>query len=94
MDCKSTSVAYDDIHRCTSAGFRVRVFDITDEFSRNCVKLVKSLGLEYGAIDFILDKDNRPVFLEVNPTGDWYWIERKVRLPITRAMVDLIASFM
>ena len=53
---------------------------------------MKSLGLQYGAIDFIVDKNDHLIFLEVNPTGDWYWIEDQVNLPITKAVVDLIAS--
>ena len=64
-----------------------------DTISERCISLVESLGLKYGAIDFIVDKDDRLVFLDVNPTGDWYWIEQKVRLPITEAMVNLLGGF-
>ena len=55
-----------------------------------CVQLIKSLGLKYGAIDFVIDNSDNVVFLEVNPTGDWYWIEQKTGLPITTAMAGLI----
>ncbi|MFC0865877.1 LuxR C-terminal-related transcriptional regulator [Sphaerimonospora cavernae] len=33
-------------------------------------------GLRYGAFDFLLTGDG-PVFLEVNPDGDWRWFESK-----------------
>lgn len=92
LDCKSAPAACHDIHRSAAIGFPIRVFNMDDEFSSHCVKLVKSFGLKYGAIDFILDKDDRRVFLEINPTGDWYWIERKLRLPITRAMLEMIVA--
>ena len=55
-----------------------------------CLKIMSTLGLEYGAFDFILDKKNQAYFLEVNPTGDWYWIEHDTKMPITDAMVNLI----
>ena len=89
LDSYSTVRKYDDIHRAVS-DFPIRVFDLPDRIRTHCVDLIKSLGLRYGAIDFIKDDNERMVFLEVNPTGDWYWIERKTRLSITKAMVNLI----
>jgi glutathione synthase/RimK-type ligase-like ATP-grasp enzyme len=38
--------------------------------------LTAGLGLRFGALDFLL-RDGSPVFLEVNPDGDWRWAERK-----------------
>ena len=31
------------------------------------------------AFDFILDEKSQAYFLEINPTGDWYWIEHDTR---------------
>ena len=95
LDPQSSVKGCDDVHRSFSADFPipVRVFNLPDTISERCISLVESLGLKYGAIDFIVDKDDRLVFLEVNPTGDWYWIEQKVRLPITEAMVNLLGGF-
>ncbi|MFG1874903.1 BTAD domain-containing putative transcriptional regulator [Sphaerisporangium sp. NPDC049003] len=39
-------------------------------------KLAELWGLRYGAFDFLLTGDE-PVFLEVNPDGDWRWFESK-----------------
>jgi glutathione synthase/RimK-type ligase-like ATP-grasp enzyme len=89
LDSRSTVRNYDDIHRAVS-NFPIRVFDLPDRIRTHCIDLIKSLGLRYGAIDFIKDENERLVFLEVNPTGDWYWIERKTKLSITKAMVNLI----
>jgi glutathione synthase/RimK-type ligase-like ATP-grasp enzyme len=44
----------------------------------------------YGAIDFIIDEYGKLFFLEVNPTGDWLWIENETKLRIRRAVVDLL----
>jgi hypothetical protein len=33
--------------------------------------------LRYGAFDLLLPTRGEPVFLEVNPDGDWLWYERK-----------------
>lgn len=43
-----------------------------------CMALVKGYGLNYGAIDLILTPDGRYVFLEINPNGQWLWVEELV----------------
>lgn len=61
----------------------------TDVESR-LLDLVRRLGLQYGACDFIVTPDGDHVFLEVNPLGQYLWIEQLTDLPISRS----IASFL
>ncbi|MEV4245300.1 hypothetical protein AB0J63_18065 [Streptosporangium canum] len=49
-------------------------------------------GLTYGAIDLILTPDGRYVFLEINPNGQFLWIEDATGLPIGAAIGDLLMS--
>ncbi len=82
-----------DIHRnlCASNFPIEKVEYLPDRILNGCISLVKSLGLKYGAIDFAIEKDSdRPIFLELNPTGEWYWIERTTGLKMTEAVADLI----
>lgn len=82
-----------DIHHYLGASnFPIEKVDsLPDKFLNGCITLVKSLGLKYGAIDFAVDKQtNRPIFLEVNPTGEWHWIEAKTGLRMTEAVANLI----
>jgi D-alanine-D-alanine ligase-like ATP-grasp enzyme len=46
------------------------------------------LGLAYGALDFIVDPDEHWHFLEVNPNGQWGWIELATDLPIAHTITD------
>jgi hypothetical protein len=39
-------------------------------------RLAAGLALRFGALDFLL-RDGSPVFLELNPDGDWRWAEDK-----------------
>lgn len=48
------------------------------------------LGLLYGALDFAIDADGRWWFLEINPNGQWAWLEPAAELPITAALADLL----
>jgi glutathione synthase/RimK-type ligase-like ATP-grasp enzyme len=55
-------------------------------------KMNKKLGLNYAAYDFIVTPDNEYCFLEVNPLGQWLWIEHKTNLPISLALAELLLS--
>lgn len=55
-----------------------------------CVTLVEKLGLQFGAIDMVLSKDNKYYFLEINPNGQWGWIEKRTGYKLTEALVDLL----
>lgn len=52
--------------------------------------LMQHLGLVYGAIDMRRRPDGSHVFLEVNPAGQWLFIERVSGQRITEALVDVL----
>ena len=49
-----------------------------------------AFGLEYCSLDFIVDKHDKLIFLEVNPNGSWAYIENATGMPITEAVTNLI----
>ena len=49
-------------------------------------------GLRYGAIDMRRTPDGRHVFLEVNPAGQWRFVEEVTGQPITAAMARLLTD--
>ena len=66
--------------------------ELPAEIASQCVRLVERLNLQYGAIDMILTPDGRYVFIEINPNGQYLWIEQKTGLPISDAICDLLIS--
>lgn len=66
--------------------------ELPPEVEQRCVQLVERLGLCYGAIDMVLTPDGRYVFLEINPNGQYLWIEFATGLPISDAICDLLIS--
>ena len=48
------------------------------------------LGLSYGAVDLVLTPEGRYVFLEINPNGQYLWVEDATGLPISDALCDLL----
>ncbi|MCL6597503.1 MAG: hypothetical protein K6T81_02040 [Alicyclobacillus macrosporangiidus] len=62
------------------------VFQLPKYVSQKCIELVKSLNLKFGAIDLILDTNGEYYFLEINPTGQWAWMEQSLDLPMREAL--------
>lgn len=61
---------------------------LPDEVSDRLLALMASFGLVYGAIDLRLTPRGEYVFLEVNPAGQWLFVELRTGQPITDALVD------
>ena len=62
------------------------------ELEAKCSKLVAAFDLMYGALDFVVTSEGEHVFLELNPTGQWGWIERALKMPITNAILDTLVG--
>ena len=63
--------------------------DLEPRLTQRLVRLVESLGLVFGAVDLV-ESDGRHYFLEVNPNGEWGWLQASAGLPIAAAIVDVL----
>jgi glutathione synthase/RimK-type ligase-like ATP-grasp enzyme len=50
------------------------------------VALTRSYGLYFAAIDLVLDPEGNYWFLELNPAGQWAWLEQEIGVPISAAL--------
>lgn len=65
---------------------------LPDEISLKLLKFMKRMKLHYGAIDMIRTPAGEYYFLEVNPYGQWYFIEEITGLPIASTIAASIDS--
>jgi len=75
--------SYQDLH--------YRRYDLPEDVSASVRALVRTFGLVFGAIDMIVTPSGEHVFLELNPNGQWEWIEHELDLPISEAMARHLA---
>lgn len=68
------------------------LFELPPEVERRCIELLRRLGLYYGAIDLLLTTGGEFIFLEINQSGQFYWIQRATGLPIMEALADLLVA--
>jgi len=69
---------------------RFEAYDLPQAVARCCARLVRNVGLHYGAIDLIVDKQGEYWFIEINPNGQWAFVEDEAGLPIGQAMAALL----
>jgi glutathione synthase/RimK-type ligase-like ATP-grasp enzyme len=50
------------------------------------------LGLNFAAYDFIVTPNEEFYFLEVNPGGQWLWLEKKTGLEISKALAEYMIA--
>jgi glutathione synthase/RimK-type ligase-like ATP-grasp enzyme len=67
-----------------------RPYQLPPEAEAGLLALTDYFGLNYGAADFILTPDGRHVFLELNPSGEFFWLEHGPALPISGALADVL----
>jgi glutathione synthase/RimK-type ligase-like ATP-grasp enzyme len=64
------------------------IFPLERSLGQSCVRLVHDCGLAFGAIDFALLPSGNLLFFELNPNGQWGWLEEATGLPMRRALVN------
>jgi hypothetical protein len=78
-----------------AAGGRIGVEPdrLPDEVERACRQVMHGLGILYGAFDFIVTPEGEHVFLEVNPAGQFLWVEEVCpELPMLAPFVDFLLA--
>jgi hypothetical protein len=69
-----------------------RLTDAPPAVTAATTRLAAAMSLRFGAFDFLV-RDGEPVFLEVNPDGDWRWAEqRAATTAVTEAVAAMLAA--
>lgn len=66
--------------------------ELPPEVGERLLALCDRLGLNYGAIDLILTPEGRYVFLEINPVGEYFWLEHHPGLAISQALAEVLVD--
>ncbi|WP_313912720.1 MvdC/MvdD family ATP grasp protein [Tahibacter sp.] len=65
--------------------------DLPVEVSDRVLDLMERLGLSFGCVDLVLTPSNEYVFLEVNPSGQWLWLDDQLDFGISSAVAAWLA---
>lgn len=92
IDSQEPSLETTDWRRIPAEKQKWEVFNSGKDFEKKCVQLIKSLNLKFGTIDFAITPSGEMVFFEVNPNGQWAWLEIQIGLPISEAFLKLFSD--
>ena len=54
--------------------------------------MTERLGLSFAAADFVVTAEGKHYFVDLNPSGQWGWIEDATSLPIAEAIAALLTG--
>jgi len=68
----------------------MEAWQIPPAIAQLCSRLLEALGLVFGCFDFIVTPDEEYVFLEVNPSGQFLFVERHTGMPLLDAFCEFL----
>lgn len=88
----SQETSYPIDFRMDMSQARIEPATLPAETEASLLMLMARLGIVYGAIDMRRTPDGHDVFLEVNPAGQWLFIEQRTHHPITATLARHLAT--
>lgn len=90
IDSQASSKTVHDWRRYDFEKVAHETYQLPGSLQKKLLGCMRVWGLQFGAVDFIVTPEGEHVFLEVNPAGQWGWIQALTGMPIYQAMAKLL----
>jgi len=84
MDWRAGAVEEEDV--------RSELIDLPERVQAALHRLMRSFEINFASIDLIVTPEGEFVFLDLNPNGQWLWLEEELGLPLVASMADLLTT--
>lgn len=81
-----------DWRKAATATLNHTIEKLPDQVAARLLALIADYGLSFAAIDLAIRPDGSYVFFEVNPNGQWAWVEQLTGLPLRARLADLLLA--
>jgi glutathione synthase/RimK-type ligase-like ATP-grasp enzyme len=88
IDSQSVPSATIDWRQSETEDLPHSVHELPKSVEAQCLAYMDALGLSFGALDLVLTPDNEYIFLEINSSGQWVWLEDRLKLPISETIAE------
>ena len=92
LDTDHDPRAVDDHRHVFYKDMRAGIIDPPAGVAAACRAMCADFSLSFGAFDFAVSAADEWYFLEVNPWGQWAWIEELTGQPLSAAFADFFAA--
>jgi glutathione synthase/RimK-type ligase-like ATP-grasp enzyme len=65
-------------------------YNFSKSVNNKIIRLLRELNLEFASLDFKLSRDKKLYFLEINPQGQFIYIQLLTGLPLVKEMADFL----
>ena len=84
--------ARDDWRRGEIQEIPCREIELHPIVKQKSLQIVERFGLRFATMDIIITPSGEHVFLDLNPNGQWLWVEVLTGIPMANAMADLLVN--
>ena len=92
IESQTDDAASVDWRRTENPNLPHRIGSLPAPIEAGARALMARLGLTFGALDFVRTPDDRWLFLEVNPNGQWLWLDDMLEFGITDAVAEWLGD--
>jgi glutathione synthase/RimK-type ligase-like ATP-grasp enzyme len=92
IESQSDPDAVIDWRRTSNPDLPHKATDLPEDVTAGIIELMKRLGLSFGALDLVRDDKGNYWFLEINPNGQWLWLEDFLGFDISAAIAEWLIS--
>jgi glutathione synthase/RimK-type ligase-like ATP-grasp enzyme len=92
IDSQTDPAAHIDWRRTSNPQLPHHRAVLPEPIERSVLRLMEDLQLQFGAIDLIRTPGGEYIFLEVNPSGQWLWLDDILDFGITSAVGDWLVG--
>ncbi len=79
-----------DCRRNNMAGMRYSLVELPSALADALINLTRSYDLYFAAIDLARDTNGKYWFFELNPAGQWAWLEQTIGVPLSTALINCL----
>lgn len=69
-----------------------KLMEPSSEIIKKIKTMVQKLSLNFCVFDFALTRSDNWVFLEINPNGQWAWLEQMTKVTMSDFLIDLLIA--
>lgn len=88
----SKSNTFTDWRAVDPAQLTYTSYKLPSEVYARCLKVLERLNLQFGAFDFAVLPSGEHIFLEINPNGQWAWLEIETGVDLTGSLIELLSG--
>jgi MvdD-like protein with pre-ATP grasp domain/ribosomal protein S6-L-glutamate ligase RimK-like protein len=91
IDSQSDPDARVDWRQTSNPQLPHRRMSLPDDLQRRLLGLMRQMDLQFAGIDLVLTPEGEYVFLEVNPSGQWLWLDDMLGFGISDAVTQWLS---